>query len=92
MIPPPTELCRSISTGRDGKVDGSLVRVSWDPIPMASIENAIPAKGPATAKSNIASLVLGGCLKVVTALVVPVISDGTNVGNVVFTFDQNTSL
>jgi hypothetical protein len=59
---------------------------------MAMIEDTIPAKGPATAKSNMASFVFGGCLKLVTELVVPVSSEGTKVGNVVFIFDQNTNL
>src|SRR6056300_976768 len=92
MIPPPKRLCRSMSTGRNGNVDGSLPTVSWDPIPIAMIEDTIPARGPATAKSNIASFVFGGSLKVVTELVVPVISEGTKVGNVVFIFEQNTKL
>jgi hypothetical protein len=84
IIPPPSVLCRRISRGRAGSVDGSLVSVSCAPTVMATSDASIPVSGPARAKSNIASLFFGGSLNVVTELVVPVIKEGTIVGNEIF--------
>jgi hypothetical protein len=83
MIPPPSVLCRRISNGKAGNKDGSEIAVSCDPTASARREAAIPASGPATAKSNMAALFFGGDLNVVTLLVIPVKIDGTNVGALV---------
>ena len=50
----------------------------------AATDARMPVKGPATAKSKIASLFFGVSLKVVTVLVVPVTNDGTRVGTEIF--------
>jgi hypothetical protein len=80
MIPPPKVLCRRISKGSAGKSVGSTAIVSCEPITIAAAEATIPVSGPATEKSNICCLFLGGVLKVVTVLVTPVRTEGTKVG------------
>ena len=88
MIPPPSVLCRKISSGSAGKVAGSLAIVSCEPTAIAITEAKSPTRGPAIEKSNIACLFLGGSLNVVTVLVVPVIKDGTNVGTEIFIYSE----
>ena len=83
IMPPPRVLCRRISSGIDGNRAGSVTAVSCEPTMSASEETIIPANGPDNAKSNMAALFLGGYLKVVTVLVIPVMIDGTKVGTLV---------
>ena len=57
-----------------------MVNVKEDPTATAMSDARIPSSGPATAMSNMAVLLGGGVLKVVTVLVTPVMREGTNVG------------
>jgi hypothetical protein len=59
---------------------GSVVSVMDDPTATATSDARMPNSGPATAMSNMAVLLGGGVLKVVTVLVMPVMREGTNVG------------
>lgn len=85
MMLPPSVLCLKISIGSAGNRPGSLVAVSCEPITSAAMEAAIPTIGPAKEMSKSASLFFGGVLNCVTELVIPVISEGTNVGSVIST-------
>jgi hypothetical protein len=85
MIPPPRVDCRRISSGKAGRREGSVVNVMEDPTATATSDARMPSSGPATAMSNMAVLLGGGVLKVVTVLVIPVMRDGTNVGTDNFT-------
>mmetsp|Transcript_25905 Transcript_25905/g.33146 ORF Transcript_25905/g.33146 Transcript_25905/m.33146 type:complete len:175 (-) Transcript_25905:21-545(-) len=87
--PPPKLLCLNTARGRPGKfwtAPGSAVAVKANPYDKTSIEQIIPANGPATANSIRSCLFFGDVLRVVMELVIPLKILGTKVGTDISNF------
>mmetsp|Transcript_7251 Transcript_7251/g.11414 ORF Transcript_7251/g.11414 Transcript_7251/m.11414 type:complete len:175 (+) Transcript_7251:1297-1821(+) len=87
--PPPKLLCLNTARGRPGKfatVAASAVAVKPNPYDKTSIEQIIPANGPATANSSRSCLFFGEVLRVVIELVMPLKILGTRVGTDISNF------
>jgi hypothetical protein len=80
-IPPPKLLARRTSTGKTGNSELKPIdAVIPKPLKRRIKETVRPARGPASAKSNIAFELGGGDLNGVIAPVKPVVIEGTKFG------------
>ena len=84
-MPPPKLLCLNNARGRPGKLCkdcASAEAVRAKPYTSKSNEPIIDVRGPDTPKSNKSDLFLGDVLRDVIEPVIPLITDGMNVGTV----------